>query len=430
MERLLRYDPGHPYPRDSAGGVSSVRRVNILLVVALLGVVSCSAGSAGTKTACSPSNEVSRVDSRAAPSSDYDVAHTGVQPGPGPAREPTEVWRFNQSEPIHAIRVGDEGLVVSAGTGLYILDPLTGRQLSSSKPSSPSASSTVKQTGGPSLLSGRDIISTGTVDNFGVVYSFDLATGRQKWNYSVPLHLLPVPIPTLHVVYVSTGLDANPLAVSAVDADTGAELWQYKVPQSEFETMTLFWMFSQDRRSDYLTVGNHVLVLDIFASALYGLQPGTGQRCWRSSIQPYITAAAFADETLFVTSTKGLYALDAATGKTRWKSSGKSGQSAPAVADGVVYVGGDDGSLYAVGARSGDQKWAFETGDFSESAPSVADGAVYAVSSDGVLYALSVASGTRLWSHAVPVATFYHFPPVVLDGMVYVVSDDEVVALG
>jgi outer membrane protein assembly factor BamB len=58
------------------------------------------------------------------------------------------------------------------------------------------------------------------------------------------------------------------------------------------------------------------------------------------------------------------------------------------VADGTVYVGSADDNLYAVDAATGDQRWAFETGDVVYSSPTVADGTVYVGSYDDNLYAV------------------------------------------
>jgi len=62
--------------------------------------------------------------------------------------------------------------------------------------------------------------------------------------------------------------------------------------------------------------------------------------------------------------------------------------SSPAVADGVVYVGSLGNYLYAVDAKSGQQKWKFKTNDKIYSSPAVADGVVYFGSCDTYLYAV------------------------------------------
>ena len=61
--------------------------------------------------------------------------------------------------------------------------------------------------------------------------------------------------------------------------------------------------------------------------------------------------------------------------------------SSPAVADGVVYVGSGD-RLYALDAKTGQEKWRFKTDGAIVSSPAVAGGVVYFASTDGYLYAV------------------------------------------
>lgn len=60
----------------------------------------------------------------------------------------------------------------------------------------------------------------------------------------------------------------------------------------------------------------------------------------------------------------------------------------PSLVDATVYVGSDDGNLYAVDARSGEERWRFATGDEVFSSPVIVDGVVYIGSADGSLYAV------------------------------------------
>ena len=143
--------------------------------------------------------------------------------------------------------------------------------------------------------------------------------------------------------------------------------------------------------------------------------------------------------------------------------------SSPAVVDGVVYVGSDDGNLYALDAASGEQRWAFATGEAVwlllrrwwtasstwaatmatstpldaasgraalgvrhgrvtavESSPAVVDGVVYVGSGDashvgkGNVYAIDAASGAQRWSFAAGDVVLSS--PAVVDGVVYVGS--------
>lgn len=108
-----------------------------------------------------------------------------------------------------------------------------------------------------------------------------------------------------------------------------------------------------------------------------------------------------------------VYALDAATGAERWRAATNRGVlAAPAVADGVVYVidgfsdSGlqDNGTAYALDAVSGDERWRVAVGGATCAAPAVADGLVYVRSGStapspgpGALLALDAATGAVRW---------------------------------
>jgi outer membrane protein assembly factor BamB len=86
-----------------------------------------------------------------------------------------------------------------------------------------------------------------------------------------------------------------------------------------------------------------------------------------------------------------LYALSARTGQGQWSySSQGSVISSPAVANGVVYFGSDDGNVYALDASTGAKLWSYTTGNRVESSPTVVDGTVYVGSEDGNIYAFAV----------------------------------------
>lgn len=104
-------------------------------------------------------------------------------------------------------------------------------------------------------------------------------------------------------------------------------------------------------------------------------------------------------------------------------------RSAPAVINDVVYLGSDDGSVYALDARTGRQKWKFSTNGVVKSSPAVVDGKVYVVfsvlpSGKGRLWALDSSTGRPIWSRP---GIFYttdpteaSISPTVVDNAVYI----------
>jgi hypothetical protein len=81
--------------------------------------------------------------------------------------------------------------------------------------------------------------------------------------------------------------------------------------------------------------------------------------------------------------------VDAGTGEQEWAfETGDFVESSPTVVDGTVYVGSFDDKLYAVDAGTGEQEWAFESGGAVFSSPTVVNGTVYVGSKDNSLYAV------------------------------------------
>ncbi|MDE2294507.1 MAG: PQQ-dependent dehydrogenase, methanol/ethanol family, partial [Gammaproteobacteria bacterium] len=84
-------------------------------------------------------------------------------------------------------------------------------------------------------------------------------------------------------------------------------------------------------------------------------------------------------------------------------------EATPVVVNGVMYVSGNWGTVYALDAATGRERWAFDPhvdGQWGRSAccdvvnrgVAVADGIVYVASLDGKLHALAAATGKPLWT--------------------------------
>ncbi len=84
--------------------------------------------------------------------------------------------------------------------------------------------------------------------------------------------------------------------------------------------------------------------------------------------------------------------------KPRWSvQTGGAVWGTASISEGVLYVGSDDGSLYALDARSGSQVWKYVTEGIVRSQPAVSNGLVYFASDDGFLYSVNVANGRLAW---------------------------------
>ncbi len=139
---------------------------------------------------------------------------------------------------------------------------------------------------------------------------------------------------------------------------------------------------------------------------------------------------AFADGVLYVTSQEGmLYALDGRTGNERWRyDTGGAGSkrrvtSAPVTAGRAVLFGADDNLLRALDTADGKLLWKFETQAQIFGAPAVDEETVYVASSDGNLYALSLSNGALKWQYVIGEPS--HTSPAVAGQAVYVGAQDS-----
>jgi len=118
-----------------------------------------------------------------------------------------------------------------------------------------------------------------------------------------------------------------------------------------------------------------------------------------------------------------LYAVDAKTGQERWRFRIENWiDSSPAVSGGIVYFGSHDGHLYAVDANTGEQHWRFRTESSFNASPTVSGGVVYFSGDDGNLYAVDAKTGEESWR--LDTEDRISSSPAVSGGVVYVGSDN------
>jgi outer membrane protein assembly factor BamB len=73
--------------------------------------------------------------------------------------------------------------------------------------------------------------------------------------------------------------------------------------------------------------------------------------------------------------------------------------AAALIHEGVVYVPGDDGTLYALQADSGQLLWKYEVGEAFEATPAIARGKVLAATANDAVFAVDTRSGKLDWRY-------------------------------
>jgi outer membrane protein assembly factor BamB len=123
--------------------------------------------------------------------------------------------------------------------------------------------------------------------------------------------------------------------------------------------------------------------------------------------------AVVGDLVIFGSEDRSIYAVDATNVTLRWsKAVGDAVISSPAVvevaagsadlpAQAVLVIGSDDGKVYGLDPRNGDERWTYATGGPVEAPVSAADGVAYVASRSGLVAALDPGSGRPLWTSRV-----------------------------
>jgi outer membrane protein assembly factor BamB len=350
-------------------------------------------------------------------------AHTGEMPGPGPEGSPVVKWKYKA---VDSGRVESSPAIVDGvlyvGIGAY------------SEPSTPENF--------PLEFEGP-----------GAVIALDAETSTLLWRTDLPTELVSSPAVADGRVYVTT----TTAELYALDAATGNELWHSTIAEGVTDFSGSPTVVGD---TIYVSNGSSPAVLDgvVFDGSAFGdlvsaLDASTGELRWRTQM-PQVgiyalkaedgailwhvqtldrveSSPAVANGLVFAGDNFGtLHAIDAATGEERWQQKfpwvNTYIEASPAVAKGVVYVGSDMNGGYggftsdfiAFDAQTGEEVWHFSWPNGALSSPVVVDGVIYFGSLDHHLYALDAESGAQLW--AMDLGDNVSSSPAVVDGTLYV----------
>jgi outer membrane protein assembly factor BamB len=258
------------------------------------------------------------------------------------------------------------------------------------------------------------------------LYAIDLATGKQKWKSKLS-YMKASPAVKNGRVYVGD-LEGRFYCVNAAD---GKVVWKFE-PETAGEIHA-----SANFHGDNIIFGSH-------NSSLYCLSPD-GKQVWAAQVDGPINAAtAIVGDRAFATGCSDgvLHVIDAKNGKElgsldlvgqtvttaavegdRLHATMVSNQvvsadlkelkkvwtfepakraqpfhSSPAIAQGLVIAGSRDKKVYAIDAKSGAEKWSFETKGHVDASPVVVGGRVYVgcISDDGNFYVLDLKTGMKI----------------------------------
>ncbi|MFF5305330.1 PQQ-binding-like beta-propeller repeat protein [Streptomyces sp. NPDC013161] len=272
-----------------------------------------------------------------------------------------------------------------------------------------------------SLKAERGTVVTGT--RGGGVQAWEASTGQKLWQLTGAQTDFESPEagPALHDGTVYVWQDAR---LRALDARTGDERWAYPIGDAASCGGVPVRITPAPDGQVYVSAGTRVLSVEVasgrvrwhFEAPAVFLCPPT------FAPGPAVTGGG-----IYLADYLGtVYALDAADGRDRWRIATESRASIEPVlvAAGHVHVGSGKG-LYTLDAVTGTPKWRFQAGGDIVGTPAVAEGRIHFGSTDHLLYTLKSDDGRLRWKLAT--GGEITGAPVVRDGVVYACSKDRCV---
>lgn len=356
-------------------------------------------------------------------------------------------WRFRMSNDVWGTPAVDGDLVYVTSFEVHALDVATGRRRFKTRDvawSMAVADGRVHASDGPTLYAleareGADLwrLSTdawvysiqadrGTVvtgSRGGGVQAWEASSGQKLWEVSGCQTDFESPEagPAVHDGTVYIWQDAR---LRALDARTGDERWSYPIGDAASCGGVPVRLTHAPDGYVYLAAGTRVLAIEVagghvkwhFEAPAAFLSPPA-----------FVPGPAVTGGGVYLADYLGtVYALDAADGRDRWRIATESRASIDPVlvAAGHVHVGSGKG-LYTLDAVTGTPKWRFQSGGDIVGAPTVAEGRIHFGSTDHLLYTLKADDGRLRWKLAT--GGEITGSPVVRDGVVYACSKDRCV---
>ncbi|POX54112.1 PQQ-binding-like beta-propeller repeat protein [Streptomyces sp. Ru72] len=375
------------------------------------------------------------------------VSAVPAPPAPPEAASGWRPWRFRMSNDVWGTPTVADDLVYVTSFEVHALDVATGRRRFKTRDvawSMSVADGRVHASDGPTLLAldareGTDLwrlqmdgwvyslkADGGTVvtaTRGGGVQAWEASGGRKLWELTGAQTEFETPEagPALHDGTVYVWQDAR---LRALDARSGEERWSYPIGDAASCGGVPVRLTHATDGCVYLCAGTRVLALEV----------ASGMLRWHFEAPAvFLSPPAFAPGPavtgggVYLADYLGtVYALDAADGRDRWRIATESRAAIDPVlvAAGHVHVGSGKG-LYTLDAVTGTPKWRFQAGGDIVGSPAVAEGRIHFGSTDHLLYTLKADDGRLRWKLAT--GGEITGAPVVKDGVVYACSKDRCV---
>ncbi|WP_030989519.1 PQQ-binding-like beta-propeller repeat protein [Streptomyces sp. NRRL WC-3744] len=376
-----------------------------------------------------------------------DPAVPPVPPQPPETAAGWRPWRFRMSNDVWGTPSVDGDLVYVTSFEVHALDVATGRRRFKTRDvawSMAVADGRIHASDGPTLFAldareGTDLwrLSTdawvyslkadhGTVvtgTRGGGVQAWEATSGQKLWEITGCQTDFESPEAGA-VVHDGTVYVWQDARLRALEARTGEERWSYPIGDAASCGGVPVRLSPAPDGCVYVSAGTRVLAIEAVS----------GMVRWHFEAPAvFLSPPAFAPGPavtgggIYLADYLGtVYALDAADGRDRWRiaTEARSSVEPVLVAAGHVHVGSGKG-LYTLDAVTGTPKWRFQAGGDVVGAPAVAEGRIHFGSTDHLLYTLKADDGRLRWKLAT--GGEITGSPVVKDGVVYACSKDRCV---
>jgi outer membrane protein assembly factor BamB len=234
---------------------------------------------------------------------------------------------------------------------------------------------------------GSPVVMNGTVYvgyETGVVYAIDAATGVEVWEHDVKSNIAAGLAFADNIVYVASSNGK----VSALDAGNGSLSWEFS---------------SQNEVRSAPAVANGFVYFGSFDHNLYALNANNGTRIWSFETGGEIASTPLVvDGVIYVGSFDSkFYAIDDDSGTVKWvlNEAGNWFWSQALYDDGIVYACSIDDRVYALDAGNGTFAWAepFDASSPLKSSPAIAGGVLVVASEEGKVFGLDLKTGQEKW---------------------------------
>ncbi|MFH9423008.1 serine/threonine-protein kinase [Streptomyces sp. NPDC017529] len=430
-------ESGQPQPRAQAPATDWVRPP--------AGAPGTTGAHEGEPAAALPQQSAGHGPGHAPPTGSGPTGSGSASGGAAPAR--WRPWRFRMSNDVWGTPTVAGDLLYVTSFEVHALDVASGRRQFKTRDvawTMAVADGRIHASDGPSLYAlgaadgterwrlasdgwvyalqaDRGTVVTGT--RGGGVQAWEAATGERLWETGgVQTDFETADLgPVVHDGTVFVWAEGR---LKALEARTGAERWSYPVGDTASCGGVPMRLLPAPDGAVYVTAGTRVLAIDI----------ARGEVRWHfEAPAAFLSRAAYAPGPavtgggLYLADYLGtVYALDAADGRDRWRIATEARQSTEPVlvADGAVHLGSGK-ALYTLDAVTGTPRWRFQAGGEVIGAPVVADGRVHFGSADHCLYTLDATGGQLRWKLAT--GGEITGTPVAVGGVVYACSKDRCV---